>query len=167
MKNRILKKVGAPSIEELKSSPGFPNEEDLPKGLIAIIECVEEIPCNPCETSCPKGAIIVGKPITNLPSIDLDKCIGCGKCVSACPGLAIYLKDFTYNENDALITFPFEFLPLPKVNDRVMLVNRRGIEVCEGKVVKVNCTKANDYTVLLSVVFPKKYFHDVVSIRRL
>lgn len=167
MKDMTLKKIGAPSLEELRNSPGFPKEEDLLKGPIAIIECIEEIPCNPCEISCPKGAITVGKPITNLPAIDFDKCIGCGKCVAACPGLAIYIKNFIYSDEEALITFPFEYLPLPVVNDNVTLVNRRGIEVCKGKVAKINNNKMNDNTTLISVTFPKEYFHDVVSIKQL
>jgi len=167
MKDSMLKKVGAPSLEELRNSPGFPEEKDLLKGPIAIIECIEEIPCNPCEMSCPKGAIVVGKPITNLPSIDFSKCMGCGKCVAACPGLAIYIKNFIYSDKEALITFPFEYLPLPEVNTNVTLVNRRGAEVCKGKVVKVNQNKGNDKTILISATFPKEHFHDVVSIKPL
>ena len=27
------------------------------KGPVAVIECYEEIPCDPCRTSCPKKAI--------------------------------------------------------------------------------------------------------------
>ena len=162
-----LKKIGAPSLEELKQSPAFPTEEDYLRGPIAVIECIEEIPCNPCETSCPKGSITIGKPITNLPYIDFHRCSGCGICVAACPGLAIYLKDYTYSEEDALITFPFEYIPLPELGKTVILVDRQGQAVCEGIVKKVNCSKAFQETVLVSVAYPKKYFEDVVSMKRL
>jgi Fe-S-cluster-containing hydrogenase component 2 len=162
-----LKTVGAPSLEELKSSSAFPKREDFMKGPIAVIECIEEIPCNPCETSCPKGAIIIGQPITNLPQIDFEKCIGCGICAAACPGLAIYIKDFTYSEDEALITFPFEYLPLPNVNDVVTVAGRRGEDVCQGRIVKINNSKKNNNTVLISAAYPKEFFDEAITMKRL
>lgn len=162
-----LKKCGAPSIDELRMSPGFPSVEDYKIGNIAVIECVEQIPCNPCETSCPKGAISVGNPITNLPTIDLTKCIGCGICVAKCPGIAIHLMDLNYNSDEALITIPYEYLPLPVVGETVTLVDRLGKEVCKGNVVNVNSSKTYDLTTLIKIVFDKKHYEDVISIKRL
>ena len=162
-----LKKVGCPSIEELQNSPAFPKKEDYLKGPIAVIECIEEIPCNPCETSCPRGSIRVGKPITNLPLIDFEKCTGCGICVAACPGLAIYIKDYCYSEEEALITFPYEYLPLPNVGDTVTAADRKGKEVCPGKIVKVLQTKASNKTALVSMTYQKTFFEDVVTMKRL
>ena len=51
---------GYPSKEELEQSPGFPNTCSLSKGTKAVIECVQNIPCNPCEAACPYGAITIG-----------------------------------------------------------------------------------------------------------
>lgn len=167
MMNEGLKITGSPSSEELRKSPAFPNREDFLKRPIAVIECIEEIPCNPCETSCPRGAITVGKPITNLPQIDFEKCIGCGICTAACPGLAIYIKDFNYSEEEALITFPFEYVPLPKVGDIVTAAGRKGEEICSGKVVRINNAKGNNRTALVSIAYPKEYFDDVITIKRL
>jgi len=162
-----LKKTGAPSLEELHKSPGFPAEKVMKKGPLAFIECIENIPCNPCETACPKGAIKVGQPIINLPVLDTGKCMGCGLCIAACPGLAIYVKDYTYSADEALITFPFEYYPLPSVGDSVTMVNRYGEPVCSGKITRVNCAERNNKTPVITASFPKEYFDEVISIKRL
>lgn len=153
--------------KELEASPGYPSREDLNKGPVAVAECTEEIPCNPCETVCPRGAIVVGEPITNLPRIDPEKCNGCGLCIPICPGLAIFLVDATYSENGAAISFPHEYLPLPKEADEVEAVNRKGEIICKGKVVKVRNPKSYDHTPVVTIVVPKKYVDEVRGIKRL
>jgi Fe-S-cluster-containing hydrogenase component 2 len=159
--------MGAPSIEELVQTPGFPGREQMMQKPIAVIECVEEITCNHCKTSCPHGAITVGYPITALPVLDVEKCKGCGLCIAACPGLAIYLKDYTYSEERALVMFPFEYYPLPEAGQQVTLVNRLGEEVCKGEVLRVNRSRRNDRTTVISAAFDKEYFFDVVNMKRL
>ena len=44
----------------------------------------------PCENACPVGAI--AKDEDGLAHIDFEKCISCGKCVSACPFGAVHEK---------------------------------------------------------------------------
>ena len=83
MENNILYN-GYPSMEEIRRANGYPSEERFAKGPVAVTECVQEIPCNPCEGACPFHAITVGEPITNCPHVDEDKCTGCCTCVSAC-----------------------------------------------------------------------------------
>jgi len=162
-----LKKSGTPSLKELKSTPGFPPGKILEMGPLAVIECVQEIPCNPCETACPQGAIEVGSPITRLPVLKAEDCVGCGLCVAACPGLAIYIKDYTYEPERALITFPFEYLPLPGKGETVTMVNRLGEPVCPGEIVRVNRSRRNDRTTVISAAFDKRYFHEVVGMARM
>lgn len=166
VENKGVKLSGAPNREEVTKTPGYPAKELWHKGPLAFIECVEEIPCNPCEAACPRGAITVGKPITNLPVLEGSKCTGCTACVAACPGLAIYVKDYTYNEKEAVITFPFEYWPLPAKDQEVTLVDEMGEPVCRGKVLKVMDTKRNNHTPLVTVVYPKDYFEEVKSIKR-
>jgi ferredoxin len=73
-----LRSCGVISNEELIQFGVLPSDERLAAGPVAIIECIEEIPCNPCEAICHKGAISIGFPIINLPKIDRNLCEGCG-----------------------------------------------------------------------------------------
>ncbi len=158
---------GYPSIEEIKTFNSWPTDERFNKGPVAIIECVQEIPCNPCENACKFKAITIGSPITNCPSLDFSKCTGCSMCVAACSGLAIFIINKAYSETEATVSFPFEYLPLPKVNDEVLAVNRAGEFVCMGKVVKIMNPKINDNTVVVTIAIPKVYADTVRSIKRL
>ena len=122
-------KTGILSKKDLK----LPSKKQLEKG-VAIIECVQEIPCNPCVDSCPVNAISM-KDINAPPITDYDTCIGCGKCVGVCPGLAIFL--IKIKENKALIALQYEFLPIPEVETKVNALNREGYIVGKAIVKKV------------------------------
>jgi len=148
---------GIPTPDELKKTPGWPGLKRLQGSPVAIIECIEEIPCDPCESACPAGAIKIGSSITNLPVLDEDKCTGCGLCISSCPGLAIFVLSLNYTDELALLSFPFEFLPLPKVGEEVSAIDREGRTVCKGKVVKILNEWKQDRTPVVSISIPKKY----------
>ena len=159
--------TGIPSLEELESCPGFPSEERFQLGKVACIECVQEIPCNPCEGACPFGAISIGDKITNLPVLDEDKCVGCGTCVASCPGLAITVIDMLWSDNEALIEFPYEYYPLPHKGELVEAVNRAGETICSGKIMIIRNVGAYAGTTVLGMSIPKKYAKEVRSIKRL
>ena len=122
-------KTGVLSLDDLH----LPSEDQLKKG-VAIIECVQEIPCNPCVAICPVNAIMMEN-INDLPKIDYNKCTGCRKCVSICPGLAIFVVK---KDHKAWITLPYEFLPVPKVGEIVTALDRKGNSRGKAKVIKVN-----------------------------
>ena len=58
---------------------------------IAVIECCEEIPCNPCMSACPHHAIVIEGGIHHIPQLKPELCVGCGICVARCSGQAIFV----------------------------------------------------------------------------
>lgn len=146
-----LARNGYVSLDELKATPGVPSLDRMQRGPVAVLECVQEIPCNPCEAACPRHAIHVGTPITNRPALDEKKCTGCALCVTQCPGLAIFVVDLSGSGKTARVTLPYEYLPLPKVGDAVDVVDRSGEVVGTGSVLQVVTARASDRTAAVTV----------------
>ena len=136
----------------------LPTDEQLKKG-VAIIECIQEIPCDPCVAICPVDSISM-KDINDTPKIDFEKCTGCRRCVSICPGLAIFVVKV--KDDKALITLPYEFLPIPKDGDKVIALDRAGKARGKAKVVKVNRTGK---TTVVTIEVDKKLAMDVRNIK--
>lgn len=151
---------------ELCSLQKLPTPEQYAKGPVAIAECVQEIPCNPCEAACPFGAIQVGEPITNLPFVKYESCTGCGMCVAKCPGLAIFVVNKAYSADTATVAFPYEYFPVPKVGDTVRAINRKGEFECEAQVRKVQEPASFDHTPVVTIEIPKELADEVRSIER-
>lgn len=159
----MLSQTGVPSIEDLNKV--FPSDERLNKGSVAIIECFQNIPCNPCYTACSRNAIKQFKDINDLPNINHQECNGCGLCISKCPGLAIMVLDMEFSATEALIKIPYEFLPLPNKQDIVMGLDREGNYVCDVRVENVLNTKSLDRTPIISVVVKKEFAKIIRNIR--
>jgi len=130
-----------------------------------IVDCPQDIPCNPCEKYCPTKAIIIGKEINQQPDYDPDKCIGCGKCLSVCPGRAILLIQYNYSDSTSKVTLPFEFSPEPKKNDEVELLSKSGELVCKGKVLDTKFFNDKDKCSMVDVEVPKDKAFSIRSIR--
>lgn len=135
-------------------------------GSKVVVECGQGIPCNPCEKYCPAHAIHVGKEITNNPEAHLDLCVGCGKCVVACPGMACFLINMNYSEVKAEIGMPYEYLPVPLEGSIVRGLDRNGEYVCDAEVTRVQKLKDADSTLLLKISVPKEYAGTVRAIDR-
>lgn len=131
------------------------------RGGYVVIECPKRIPCNPCATSCPTGAVRPFQDINDQPSIDYSKCTGCGLCVARCPGLACFVVDLTYGaEDQALIKLPYEMLPIPEKGQSVSCLDRQGRRVAEGVVIDVK-EPWKDRTRVVSLAIPKELADEI------
>ncbi len=127
------------------------------KGCRVVIECEQNIPCNPCEDICPRGAITVGGDIVNYPKIDPEKCNACGLCLTCCPGLALFMIDVDYSDTQVEISLPYELLPLPEKGMEVDAMDREGGVVCRAKVSRVMSSPKFDRTSIVSLVVDREY----------
>jgi len=159
----VLKKTGVADKKDIASV--YPSEERLKQGPVAIIECFQNIPCNPCATSCPRDAIKEFKDINDTPEFVADECNGCAICVANCPGLAIFVVDESYSETETLVKLPYEFLPLPLAGDEVGILDRSGASLGVAKVHRVQNPKGFDRTAVVQVIVPKEVGREVRFIK--
>ena len=155
--------VGVPSDVDLKAV--CPAEERFKKGPVAIAECFQEIPCNPCVKACSRGAISMLRDINGLPLVDAAVCNGCGLCISRCPGLAIFVVDKTYSADMALIKLPYEYIPVPEVGKAVTGLDRSGKEMGKFEVLRVNFGGKKNMTYTISLAVPQNLAMDIRDIR--
>lgn len=158
----MLTRDGIPSAEDLYGVT--PLAGRLEQGPVAVIECFQEIPCNPCADACPRGAITMPSNISARPTFDDSKCNGCAICVTRCPGLAIFIVDYSYSASEAMLKIPYEFSPLPESGEEVEALDRAGKPAGSARVLRVQ-QQANKTTVLWLTV-PKNIALDVRNIRR-
>lgn len=143
----------------------FPSIERINRGPVAIVECFQEIPCNPCTTSCNRNAFEEMLDINDLPVIDTEVCNGCTICVSKCPGMAIMVVDGSYSEDEAVFKIPYEFIPLPKAGDIVKGINRAGEYITDVKILRVTNPKSFDKTPIVNCVVNKDFLYEFRNIR--
>lgn len=149
-----LLEKGFVADNEIERYPGVTHKA----GVHPVMECTQNIPCNPCQDACPKGCISIGTNITNLPYVvEKSECINCGMCVASCSGQAIFLVDEDTGDGMATVTLPYEFLPLPEPGTKGKGLARNGMEICEAEVISVKTVKAFDNTNLLTIKVPKEY----------
>ena len=175
----IARECGHPEVGEvpqdwlakakvLKSHPGAIKgyqDNTLEEGVFPVIHCLQEIPCNPCTTVCPTNSIHTEDgSLMALPLYD-GSCIGCGKCVLICPGLAITLVDYRKDAENPTVTMPYEVFNIPrKVGDALDLVDIDGNELGSFPAVSVVEMKERQAQ-LVRVQVPRSIAKKVASFR--
>lgn len=142
----------------------LPSAERRAKGPYVVMECYEEIPCNPCSTSCPFHAVKMDS-LNACPTCDYDTCTGCGNCVSRCPGLACFVINETVGDGLVDITFPYEMLPVPKKGDKVQALGRDGAVVGQAEIVRVLSSPKMDHTNVITMRVDAELLYDARNIR--
>jgi len=168
--------AGVPDIPEswykkaeiLKSHPGKIEPQQVleeEEGVMPVIHCIQEIPCNPCITVCPTNSIVIrGDPIMGNPVYE-GTCSGCHKCVLICPGLAITLVDFRKDKENPLVTVPYEVFNYRVNKDQeVTAVDIEGRPLGNYRIVSVVENKSGR-TQLIRIKLPKALAKKVVSFR--
>ncbi|MBN1296240.1 FAD-dependent oxidoreductase [bacterium] len=152
----------------LKAHPGrtviqrFPEGED---GVMPVIHCIQEIPCNPCSTICPTRSIhLDGDPIMGIPEYQ-GQCTGCGMCVAICPGLAITLVDYRSDPEYPNVTMAYEISNHRiREDDSVLGVDIDGGVLGEFKVTAIRRHRKT-HTYLVALRVPREVAKRVVSFR--
>ena len=155
------RQIGYLPLEVIEKKIPLPAKERMEKGPVVIIECVEDIPCDPCVESC-KNEAIIKESLTAAPIVDYEKCTGCALCVASCPGLAIFVVDYS-PEDKALVYIPYEMLPTPKKGDPGDALDRSGKRIGSAEVAKI--LKGNRGTTALGILVEKDLAMNVRSIR--
>ncbi len=161
------------TAEILKSRPGATTHETVPDHgrVFPVLHCSQEIPCNPCTSVCPQGAIFIDEDdIRHVPDYIAAQlgveCIACEKCVNICPGLAITLVDWRRDEDFALVTIPYEFeRGSIHTGDVVTVTDTAGEVLGNVEVVRTRAGKATDRTIMVKVRVPREIATRVAGIR--
>lgn len=142
----------------------LPSAERRARGPYVVMECYEEIPCNPCSTSCKFNAVKMGA-LNECPSCDYEACTGCGNCVARCPGLACFVINETVGDGKIDITFPYEMVPVPAKGDVVEALGRDGAVVGKAEIVRVLSTPKMDHTNVITMRVDAELLYDARNIR--
>ena len=148
-------------VEDLAKHGMIPPEDVVERYAVPVIDCLEEIPCTPCHDVSPTEAIIMPT-MNDRPRVKWEACTGCTLCAQACPGLAITIVNVPFakkrfkRDDLALVSIPYEMLPIPKKGEKVLVYDRGYNLLGEAEVYSV--IKSPKFgTVLVNIVVPREW----------
>jgi len=177
---KILKEIGieiSENINELeefaevmKAKPPQPIETKIEfkeEGIYPVFYCNQEIPCNPCTTVCDQQQIeTIDDLITQLPYFKGEQdCIGCGKCVAVCPGLAVVLIDYRKDKDNPLVTFPFELTEKKLEKGQKVIAVGNEKELGAYEIHRSRLLKEFPKTQLITIKLPSEIAKQAVAIK--
>ena len=158
-------------IKILRSKPGiikgyYPPPKN--KDIYPVIRCAQEIPCNPCTEVCVLQSIkIKDENIMGRPKFE-GNCLGCTRCVSICPGLAITIVDKRYDKSKktARVVIPWEMPEgVIKIGQTVKTSDMDGETIGKGTVIAIKKSKWQNKRSLVSIEVPFKDADKVAGIK--
>ncbi len=160
------------TLNILKAKPGIVQKEtdvSIANGVMPVIHCRQEIPCDPCTQLCPKGYFYINEDdIRSIPVYtgDSQHCIGCEKCVAGCPGLAITLVDYRKDPEKPLVSIAAELdheildhLP------SVVITDVDGNSLGSAPVINIHAVPRMDHTLIVKVEVDKAIATKVAGIQ--
>jgi NADPH-dependent 2,4-dienoyl-CoA reductase/sulfur reductase-like enzyme/Fe-S-cluster-containing hydrogenase component 2 len=156
--------------EKMKSKPSQPLKTHIQfneDGIYPVFYCSQEIPCNPCTSVCDQKQIeTVDDLITQLPYFKGDQdCIGCGKCVAVCPGLAVVLLDYKKDKTNPFVTFPLELSDKKLEKGQNVNVVSNQEDLGEFKVYRSRSLQEFPKTQLITLKLPSEIAQKAVGIK--
>jgi NADPH-dependent 2,4-dienoyl-CoA reductase/sulfur reductase-like enzyme/Fe-S-cluster-containing hydrogenase component 2/bacterioferritin-associated ferredoxin len=156
--------------ELMKTKPPQPIETNIKfkeEGIYPVFYCTQEIPCNPCTSVCDNNQIeTIDDLITQLPYFKGEQdCIGCGKCVAVCPGLAVILVDYRKDKDNPLVTFPLELSDQKIEKSQKINVVSNEEELGEFEVYRVRILQDYPKTQLITLKLPSDIAKKAVAIK--
>lgn len=154
----------------LKTRPKTPVKRKKPEykeKVFPVFHCYQEVPCNPCTSVCPVGAIHTeDNKITGLPFRDKSiECTGCLNCVAVCPGLAITLVDFRKDSENPVVTLPYEiWREKVELGQMIPVTREDGAVLGHFPIVRVRSLKKYPGTLLVQVKMDKKFATEAAGI---
>ncbi len=158
--------------ELMKAKPPLPVEANFQfkeEGIYPVFYCTQEIPCNPCTSVCDQEQIeTVDDLITKLPYFKGEEdCLGCGKCIAVCPGLAVVLHDYRKDKDIPQVTFPTELTDAKLEKGQKIIVVSNEEELGEFEIQRSRILKDFPKTQLVTIKLPSEIAKKAVAIKLL
>jgi ferredoxin len=141
------------------------------EGVVPVLHCVQEIPCDPCASVCPEAAIHIDPDdIRHIPAFIAEelgtRCTSCEKCVTICPGQAVTLVDYRKDREHPTVIVPFE-MDREEIREggTATAVDIDGNLLGEAEVTRIRGGTASDRTFSVKLRVPRAWAQRVAGIR--